>query len=276
MPLRSYIYSLWSNGFTHIDRVLVVFFFFSILLLIFPEFFYFKDIYPAHFRSNTMFKLGYQAFILFSVLSGYTIVSYLFHTGPGQRVHVYRKIFLLLLAPQLFLVSIYPIFSVRSYFDSLRTYKGLDGHMWFVEQYPDDYLALQWLKKNVHGSATQDLPVIVEADGDSYTDYARFSAYSGLPTIIGWPVHEWLWRGSYDVVAPRREDVRLIYESENKEETQDILDKHKVSYIIIGALEREKFQYLNQEKIAQMSTLVFTSGDTQIYQVGGNATLLDN
>ncbi|MCX6794181.1 MAG: DUF2298 domain-containing protein [Candidatus Gottesmanbacteria bacterium] len=89
--------------------LLIIFFFFSIALIIFPEFFYFKDIYPMHFRSNTMFKLGYQAFIMFSIVSGYTIVKYF-----------RNKIFLLLLIPQLFLVSIYPIFSVRSYFNSLN------------------------------------------------------------------------------------------------------------------------------------------------------------
>src|SRR3989338_7447356 len=46
----------------------------STLLLIFPEFIYIKDIYPAHYRANTMFKLGYQAFIMLSLCSGYIIV----------------------------------------------------------------------------------------------------------------------------------------------------------------------------------------------------------
>jgi len=55
-------------------------------------------------------------------------------------------------------------------------------------------------------------PVIVEAQGDSYTDYARISANTGLPTILGWTVHEWLWRGDYSVPAARIDDVRAIYE----------------------------------------------------------------
>lgn len=254
------IFLLLKKKFTQVEKILLVFFFFSIALLIFPEFFYFKDIYPAHFRSNTMFKLGYEAYILFSIVSGFVIV---------HAIQAKKKIFLLLLIPQLFLVSIYPIFSVRSYFDSLRTYRGLDGLAWIQEQYPDDYKAIMWLRNNVTmlQRANATMPVIVEADGDSYTDYQRFSAFTGLPTIVGWSVHEWLWRGSYDVVAPRKEDVRIIYESSDIVEIRSIVLKYDVAYIIVGTLEREKFPTLVEEKFMQLGTIVFTSGDTRIYAV---------
>ena len=46
---------------------------FSFILVWIPEFFYAEDIYPAHFRANTMFKLGYQAYILGSVGIVYTL-----------------------------------------------------------------------------------------------------------------------------------------------------------------------------------------------------------
>lgn len=232
--------------------LLTVFFFFSLALIIFPEFFYFKDIYPMHFRSNTMFKLGYQAFIMFSIVAGYAIVKLL-----------RSKIFLLLLIPQLFLVSIYPIFSVRSYFNSLQVYDGLDGLVWLKNQYPDDWEGIRWLNQQ----QKYMLPVIVEADGDSYTDYARISAFTGLPTIIGWPVHEWLWRGTYDVVAPRREEVREIYESEDIERTQSILETYGVTYVVVGELEREKYTALREEKFAVLGTPVFTHGKTVIYKI---------
>jgi YYY domain-containing protein len=250
----------WSTKFTQSEQMLVVFFFFSIALIIFPEFIYFKDIYPAHFRSNTMFKLGYQAFIMFSLISGYVIVQMV----SGLK-GVYKKIFILLIIPQLFLVSIYPIFSVRSYFDSLRTYKGIDGLNWLRDAYPDDYEAILWLRGNAKGA------VVLEADGDSYTDYARFSAFTGFPTVIGWPVHEWLWRGTYDVVAPRREDVRLMYESTDLEETQRLLTKYGVSYIVVGALEKEKYPLLEEGKFTILAHSVFTWGNTTIYEVDSSS-----
>ncbi len=243
--------------FTQSEALLVIFFVFSILLLIFPEFFYFKDIYPAHFRSNTMFKLGYDAYILFSILSAYAIV----------RLFGKHKVFYLLLVPQLFLVSIYPIFSVRSYFDSLRHYQGIDGIAWLAEKYPEDYMAIEWFNRTVLARNRESLPVIVEADGDSYTDYARYSTFTGLPTVIGWAVHEWLWRGTYDVVAPRREDVRLIYESADDEQTRQILSRYNVSYIIVGTLERQKYPALLEEKFERLGTRVYAWGNTHVYLV---------
>jgi uncharacterized membrane protein len=251
-----------NKKFTQIERILTVFFFFSLALIIFPEFFYFKDIYPMHFRSNTMFKLGYQAFMLFSFVSGYSIVVFL-HSGKRFT----RIVFFTFLTPLLFLVIIYPYFSVRSYFGELKTYQGLYGLSWLANQYPDDYVALQWLQSQFQLSQSSSPPVIVEADGDSYTDYARISAFTGFPAVVGWPVHEWLWRGSYDVVAPRREEVRTIYESDDIEKTREILAKYNVRYIVVGALERQKYQSLRENKLKMLGSWVFFHGQTNIYLV---------
>lgn len=262
---------------THQEKLLFCIAMYCLFLLVFPEFFYFKDIYPAHFRSNTMFKLGYQAFMMLSIISAYTIVSSLRPKKFPTGMFVSKKymVFFVLLLPQLFLVSIYPIFAVRSYFNSLREYTGLSGITWFSQQYADDYAGVLWLKqqlqdqtvtlKKVHQKET--LPVIVEADGDSYTDYERYSVFTGLPTVVGWAVHEWLWRGSYDVVSPKREEVRLIYESADIGETKDILKKYGVTYIVVGQLEREKFKALNEAKIAQFALEVFRQGTTVIFRV---------
>lgn len=287
---RLNIYAFLTNNFTHWEKVLVVFSVYSVLLLIFPEFFYFLDIYPAHFRSNTMFKLGYQAYMMLSIMSGYTIIKYLVRgngiiasraKGIVRRVFNIRMLFLILLVPQLFLVSIYPIFAVRSYFDSLRSYKELYGLQWLKDAYPSDYEAIIWLNTSrdllkyvstdscrlLSSKPCQKLPVIVEADGESYTDYNRVSAFTGLPSIIGWPVHEWLWRGTYGVVAPRREDVRQIYESENVSLVQSILKKYNVHYVIIGVLEREKYPTVIPEKFADIGQKVFQHGSTYIYEI---------
>jgi YYY domain-containing protein len=47
------------------------------MLILIPEFIYAKDIYPAHYRANTMFKLVYQAFILLSIVSAFVTVRFL-------------------------------------------------------------------------------------------------------------------------------------------------------------------------------------------------------
>jgi len=228
----------------------------SLGLIVFPEFFYFKDIYPLHFRSNTMFKLGYQAFIMSGIASGYAIVHEL------RR----RKKFSWLMGALvlLILVGIYPKFSVRSYFGDLKTYQGIFGLDWLATRYPDDARAIDWLlQENPPGSQ----PIIVEASGDSYTDYNRISAFTGLPTVAGWMVHEWLWRGSYEPIANRAEEVRYVYESPDEEGTKLLLENYGVKYIIVGTMEKQKYPNLNENKLTKLGKKVFSSGTTTIYQV---------
>jgi len=288
-----FIRRVWEKGErSPIHKLLSVLFLYGVILIIIPEFFYVKDIYPAHFRSNTMFKLGYQAFILWSIVSAYVIVHFIFQRDnpisniknkilnipalPAGRYIKYQKVrilFFLFLLPQLFLVSIFPIFSVRSYFGELKTYRGIYGLEWLEKEYPDDYAAISWLKYqsaswqiNLNDQKSQ-LPVIVEADGDSYTDYNHVSAFTGVPTIVGWAVHEWLWRGSYDVVVPRREEVRTIYESEDIEAVRAILAQYRVRYVLVGRLEREKFKNLKEGKFWAFGPPVFRSGATVVWEV---------
>jgi uncharacterized membrane protein len=163
-------------------------------------------------------------------------------------------------------VSIYPTFSIKSYFGKITSegYKGLYGLKWLEERYPDNYAGITWLGNNFPRN-TQ--PVILEAGGDSYTDADMFSTFTGLPTVAGWMVHEWLWRGGYDSIAARTEEVRKVYEEGSGEETMSILTKYKVQFIVVGALERQKYLQLNEEKIKNLASSVFAAGETVIYRV---------
>ncbi|MFZ2025655.1 MAG: DUF2298 domain-containing protein [Microgenomates group bacterium] len=246
-------------------RILKVFFVFAIGLIIFPEFLYVKDIYPAHFRSNTMFKLGYQAFIMWSIISGFVIAHVFISHGRQQKI--LRALCIVLLVPQIFLVSIYPIFSVRSYFNSLKTYQGIWGMGWMEERYPEYWQAVQWLQNQQLTEQNKEVPVIVEAAGDSYTDFNQVSAFTGYPTITGWAVHEWLWRGSFEIVSPRQEDVQRIYESTDSAEIASLLAFYRVRYIIVGSQEREKYEGIQEDTLDSVGSRVFSSGDVTIWDV---------
>ncbi|HVZ67478.1 MAG TPA: DUF2298 domain-containing protein [Patescibacteria group bacterium] len=226
----------------------------STILIIIPEFIYLKDIYPAHYRANTMFKLVYQSFIMLSLVSSYAIV----------RIITSTKNILFYLASVLILIGIfiYPYFAIKGYYGDLTNYKGLDGTSYLKERYPHDYAAINWINKNIKGT-----PVIAEAQGDSYTDYGRISSNTGLPTILGWTVHEWLWRGTYDVPAPRIEEVRRIYESNSLSETKQLLNKYKTQYVYIGDLEREKYPSINETKFNNLGKVVFQDGNSRLYKL---------
>ncbi|MBI4130215.1 hypothetical protein HY468_02780, partial [Candidatus Roizmanbacteria bacterium] len=236
--------------------------FLSTLLLVFPEYFYVKDIYPAHYRANTMFKLGYQAYSMLSIVAAYVIMR----IQPHHRVGRYAMRLIQLV--MLFLVSIYSYFAIQSYYgvwNGMRSYEGIDGIKWLATERPDDYQAVTWL--NQHVTATDDTGVTLEAVGDSYTDYGRISAHTGLPTILGWTVHEWLWRGSYDEPGTRVEEVRQIYEAETEDAARTLLQKYHVRYLVIGQLEREKYPKINEAVLTSLGTEVFRSGTTAIYQL---------
>lgn len=226
----------------------------STFLILTPEFIYVKDIYPAHYRANTMFKLTYQAFIMLSLASAYTIIRQMAYS----KWHIAN----LIGSIGLFLVSIYPYFAINSYYGNLKMYHGLDGSSYLKTLYPSDYEALVWLAKNVKGQ-----PVILEAQGDSYTDYARVSANTGLPTVLGWTVHEWLWRGSYDVPSPRIAQVQTLYETADIETARKLIEKYHVAYVFVGDLERQKYEKLNEEKFGKLGQPIYRKGKTVIYQI---------
>lgn len=156
---------------------------------------------------------------------------------------------------------IYPNFAINSYYN-LKIYQGLDGIKYLKPLYPTDYEAILWINKNIKGQ-----PVILEAQGDSYTDYARISSNTGLPTVLGWTVHEWLWRGTYDVPSPRIPEVQSLYETESLEDAKTLIDKYKIELVFIGNLEKEKYPKLNEEKFKSLGKIIYQNGHTIIYKM---------
>lgn len=238
---------------------------FGFALIIVPEFLYLKDIYTTYFRANTMFKLVYQAFILLMLLSGYTIFRIFSQIRISKKTLV-KKIFsfcyIIFSFILLSLVFIYPYFAIMSYFNNLSHFRGLNGTTYLKSISPSDYRAIQWINTHIHGQ-----PTMLEAQGDSYTDYERISSNTGLPTVFGWTVHEWLWRGTYDVVPGRIAAVTALYESRSLETTKDLLQKYGVSYVYIGAMERLKYPSLDEKKFAKLGTVFYHSGSVTIYKI---------
>jgi Chlor_Arch_YYY domain len=230
-------------------------------LVLIPEVVYVVDIYGSTYqRANTMFKLTYQSFIMFGAASGYIIVRIV--TGLKNKVKKGAAAFIFALI--LIMPMSYPYFAVKGYYGSIRpnSYKGLDGLNFMDIRYHSDFMAIKWLMDNVKGQ-----PVVLEASGDSYSDYERISMATGFPTVQGWFVHEWLWRGSPDAPSERAGEVQFIYESGDADMTSLYLEKYRVSYIVIGDLERQKYAKLNEGKLLSLGDVVFSSGSTKIIKV---------
>jgi YYY domain-containing protein len=238
----------------------------STLLIVIPEFIYVKDIYPAHYRANTMFKLVYQSFIMLSLSSGYIIVRLFLEYKSEILNRPYRKfVYWFCGLSILILVFLYPYFAINSYFGDLRVYSGLNGTNYLKSLYPKDLEAILWINSHIKGQ-----PIILEAQGDSYTDYARVSTNTGLPTVLGWTVHEWLWRGTYDVPAPRIPEIEKMYESSSLQETKALLKKYNVSLIFIGDLERQKYPNLNEKKFQSLGKIIYQKSGTTIFKISAD------
>jgi uncharacterized membrane protein len=229
------------------------------MLIVLPEIIFVKDIYIAsHHRANTMFKLTYQGFVMFYLLSGYIAVrTFLLTKG------VVAKICLTLFYTALFasLLS-YSYFSTTSYYRDLKVYEGLDGETWLLSKWPETYATVLWFRENIKGQ-----PVILEAPGNSYTEYNVISSYTGLPTVSGWFVHEWLWRGDSSFPQARVDDISVIYTSTNTTQTRQLLKKYGVEYVIVGNFERERFPDLYEPKFSQLGTIVYSNEVVRVYKI---------
>ncbi|MBU2592137.1 MAG: DUF2298 domain-containing protein [Patescibacteria group bacterium] len=243
------------------DWLILVSVLWATVLIIIPEIIYVKDIYIAEYhRANTMFKLVYQSFMIYSISAGY--VFFRIKNSISKRTPLLWFGYFLLFLIGFLAHMVYPYFAIRGYYGSLKEYKGLAGLGFMERLYPDNYKALLWIKKNISGQ-----PVMLEAVGDSYTLYNQISAFSGLPTIEGWLVHEWLWRGGYDLPGARATEVETIYQGEDEAAAERLLKDYGVEYVFVGSLEKEKYPDLKTERFDLLGKVVFVSGETKIYHL---------
>jgi len=157
---------------------------------------------------------------------------------------------------------IYPYFAIKSYYGELKNYKELRGDGWLKENNFDLYSAVNWFNQNVGGQ-----PIIVEAPGDSYTQYNSVSSYTGFPTVSGWFVHEWLWRGDSSIPQERVSEITQFYTTDDVNIAQIFLNKYEVEYIVVGNFERQKFPELYEEKFSELGQMVFSTPTTKVYRV---------
>jgi uncharacterized membrane protein len=238
-------------------RLLMVLAAFGVALALVPEFVYLKDIYGGeYYRANTAFKFGFQAFALLTLCACVGVALLVSARSAGMPRAAVVILLELVLVPPLF----YAWFVVQGGFGVRREREWtLDGQRYLALSHPDDRALIEWL--SVHGDASRPL---LEAAGDSYSYGARVSTNTGIPAILGWPVHEQLWRGSDPVVWQRRDDVNRLYEAKSAADAMPVLERYRPRWLVVGRYERERYPALNAELLASLGRIVFRVGDTFI------------
>ena len=241
-------------------------------LIVIPELIFVKDIYINSYpRANTMFKLGYEAFIMFGICSGIIINTFFKEAGKeeGYKAYLYRRTAVILLVFELMTLG-FPVTATKSWINSLKKedYGGFDAAKTIREVNAVDMPAIEALVNIVEHSDKKQ-PIVLEADGDSYTNTCRVSVLTGYPTILGWHTHEWLWHDSHSYMEMRRLDVESIYTSEDENNTRNILKKYGVDYLFIGAKEYERFEVVQNGILESLGEVVYCASneDGQLVEI---------
>lgn len=126
--------------------------------------------------------------------------------------------------------------------------------------------------------------VIAEApfEGGYQPEYGRVAMLTGIPNLLGWQNHQRQWRGtSYDqvtdtvldanggVVDSRPIQLDRLYQSDNWEIAQGVIDRYGIDFVMVGQAERTRYaDYpFGLEKFADYATPVCPSESATLYKV---------
>jgi YYY domain-containing protein len=244
-------------------------------------------------RMNTVFKFYIHVWLLLSVAAAFGIWYMLavIRRAPGAtkpprtawgQIPWLKSIWVLALAILMLGALIYTMSGTRARVSSSDRFDQYHGHSINGMDYMRyavyreengeidlkyDYDAIWWMRENVEGT-----PIIVEGQTPSYRWGSRFSIYTGLPTVIGWGWHQKQQRAGFDYMIDEREsDLKEFYSSSSIDTAIDFLRKYRVSYVIVGQVERLYYPEEGIAKFAQMEgrelELVYENPKIQIYRV---------
>ena len=257
---------------------------------LYVETFYFDDRMVGDLeRYNTLFKIYYPLWSFLAVCAVYSFAR-TFRNAVLQKRRL-RLVFLDFLV--LFIIGagmLYPVqstavrteqFQTTGYYDAnidsrhrtldATAYIGKDKN--YTVDVPqrgkksvnlkDDYVIIQWIRENVEGQ-----PVVLEAVGGCYVPFSRVASMTGIPTLVGWSHHVAQHRGGdiFQVLGPREQDIDAIYSTRDVSRAKRLLEKYDVEYVMVGSLERARYENESLEKFDDFLKPVIKEGESVLYR----------
>jgi YYY domain-containing protein len=268
VPLLKQVQVLPSEGTEKTTAFPLVLSAVSVLLILGVEFFYVNEATGGWFLDlTTVLRVNYQAWLLLSLAGAFAI----YHIGttwsaprilPRLAKAAWATATVIVLAAG-FIFPLTAGFYFSEVFAAIPD-RGhhLDGLYLLKRNQPGEYAAIRYLKDEVDGT-----PVILEAVTDSYRSGGRVSAFTGLPTVLGWTTHEFWFRDSMDPQAGREEDVELAYTTMDPDTAQTILDKYHVEYVYFGRLERELYGEAGMAKFSSFMDVALQNAEVTIFSM---------
>lgn len=205
----------------------------GLAILLFCELFFLSDnMGETWYRMNTVFKLYIGAWLLIGTGSALMIGNIVERRLPDLQKTVRSTVMILpiILLLMCLVIPAMMVFSVHG-----PDTPTLDGLKWLEGEHTGDAEAIYFLRS---------LPgehILVETAGIDYQYSGRVSAFTGIPTIIGWQFHEYMWRGDVPSgwYGTRANDVRAIYEEPDK--TRSLMNAYNADLLYVGPLEIEQY-----------------------------------
>ncbi len=143
----------------------------------------------------------------------------------------------------------------------------LDGTAYLETQAPGDRGAYEWINTNVRG-----VPVILEAQGDAYQEFSRYTMMTGLPTVLGWEYHTFQRGHSQPEIDRRKADVKAAYTAHERDDVAAVLRRYHVALVAVGPLERKTYGSGLLERFGAWTDLltpVYRNPEVTLFAVNG-------
>jgi YYY domain-containing protein len=227
----------------------------GLVILVLCELVYLKDsMGDTYFRMNTVFKCYLPAWLMLGIAAFSMVAAWLQDWGNVPRIPVRLSaaatfVVIICLFATPFLVSFTYNYGTGT----------LDGLAYLEDTHPADAGAISFLR-SLPGNE-----LLVEAEGGDYSYYSRVSSFTGIPSIIGMPFHEYMWRGDKDGwFNTRPADIKKIYEQPDQAVT--MMKKYNATLLYVGDSERERY---NVTLPAAGLEKIYSSRGTEIYRLSG-------
>lgn len=133
---------------------------------------------------------------------------------------------------------------------------------------PDFLAAVEWGRRELDPREA----LVAEAVTESYELGNRFSAFTGVPAILGWPGHQRQWRSDLNEGA-RRAAVDAIYAG-NRLQALEAVVRWRVTHVIVSREERTQYGARVASSFAGWP-IVFANAGVTVYLTPYNPAVLE-